>query len=680
MTSGTISVTAEWARRGKTADDSGYRLLGCSDGKLSSQNFEAAIGRYLPGTLEILPQVSVSYLARADQPGGSYLALAIHEFAPGGQFDAAHREIAFIRYFCVPYEQLAADAVSYRAMYEAFNPLSLPAGGGPPQQVTLTPIPPRVPVDNYQTLQVAALLLTGRPVCVLGADRTSMQDRLRFIDTVMSLLPYGMRSRMSASTWTSSSYQTHRFRLFFTDQPRAAEGQDHVVIWEQPERTAISPELRNAYDYLAWLDDKVQQPVLRLSELSGEFGFGSKQVLQMFEVIGITGTDLDYSADKQDLLHPTRTPPRGSKSYAETILLDCVRRISEANLTALKSDIAALRAYLGNPPHKDDRHRYQDIVFRNQLLRPGQPLGRLEGRFYDVVLRLAFGMPLSYPDYCRLEDCMGNASGEVPHRALLDAIEHGGMADARVTAIVLEHLGDKKLLDWFRSGRVDIGPLITWLAGEWDRPRHAQLVCDATVRYLREMRGHYDPRTVFAVLHRHGYLAQGLHLRHPGSPQYQVDVLREFLLAASGGAVLNKRAIADVMTGTGMPPTPALLAAVLLLLSDPADAGPAKEMYVTGLFRFTNLDADTRTILDRYTPDGILTPGRLAIEMAPRPEPSPRDQPSQRDDRPPPYVPPPGRQLEHVRNLKEVPEARRRRFSRPLPQLWHDRPKPDSDQ
>jgi hypothetical protein len=682
MTSGTISVTAEWARRGKTPDDSEYRLLACSDGKLSSQNFEDAIGRYLPGTLETLPQVSVSYLARADQPGGSYLALAIHEFAEGGQFDVAGRAVAFIRYFCVPYEQLAADAVSYRAMYEAFRTLPLPSVSGPPEQVTITPIPARVPVDDYQAQQVAALLLTDCPVCVLGAERTSVADRLWFIDTVMSLLPYGMRSRMSASTWTSSSYQTHRFRLFFTDAPRAAEGRDHVVIWGRPERTAIAPDLGYAYEYLAWLEDKIQQPVLRLSELSDEFGFKSKQVLQMLELIGIAGSqpELDYSADRQDLLHPTRTPPRGSKSYAETLLLDCVRLIREANLRELKSNIAALRNYAASAPRNDDRARYQHIIFRNQFLRPGQPVGRLEGRFYDALLRLAFGMPLSYADYCRVEDCLGNASGQVPHHTLLEAIEHGGIVDARVNAIVLKHLGEKKLNDWFRSRPVDVGQLITWLAGDWGRPHHAKFVCDVTVEYLREMRGQYEPRALLVTLRQHGYLAQVLHLRHPDLPQYQIYVLSEFLLAATGGVRLNMRAVADVMTGTGTPPTPALLAAVLLLLADPADAKRAMDMYLTGLFRFMSLDAHTRAVLEQFTPGSIETPDRLAIERGLQPEPQHHQMPPPRDGRSLPSASPPERPLDYMRDLKQVPEPKKRRLRLPPLVQKYERPKPGPDQ
>jgi hypothetical protein len=657
MTARTISVTAEWARRGKTPDGTGYRLLGCSDGKLSSRNFEEAINRFLTGTPESLPQVSVSYLTRADQAGGSYLALAVHEFAEGGQFDAVGREIAFLRYFCVPYEQLADDAISYRAMYQAFRRIQLPmTGGGPPQPVTLEVTRPRVPVDDYLARQVAALLLT-RPVCVLGANRTDMEDRLRFIDTVMSLLPYGMRTRMSASTWTSPTYRTHRFRLFFSDTPRAEEGKDHVVVWGRPERTEISPDLRYTYEYLAWLDDRVQQPVLRLSELTDEFGFGPKQVVQMLERMGIAGEHLDYSADRQDLVHPAYTPRQGSRTYGETILRDCVRGLKEGNHTVLKSDIAALWNYAGHPSVKDDRKSYQDIIFRNQLLRPDLGIGRLEGKFYDALLRLAFGMPLGYQGYCELESCLGISPPEMPHPSLLRAIERGGMGDIRVSAIVLRHLGEDKLNHWLRAKQFDPGHLIACLADEWDRPHHAKVVGDVLVHYLRTMPERYDPRSVLAALQKHRHLAQALQLRHPGPPQYQVFVLSYLLKAAHGGAGLDRSLIADVLAGGGVPPTPALLFAVLLRLADPADAPLARELYVAGQLRFTELAAETRAILDRYTPHEILAPERPAIEQAPRQDRAEHEMPPRPGDPLWAYAEPPGSHLDQLQGLKQTQET-----------------------
>jgi hypothetical protein len=230
------------------------------------------------------------------------------------------------------------------------------------------------------------------------------------------------------------------------------------------------------------------------------------------------------------------------------------------------------------------------------------------------------------------------------------------MADARVSVIVLRCLGKEKLGDWFRSKRVDAGKLIGLLAGEWERPRHAQIAGDATALYLLQMKGRYDPRSVLAALMKNGRLAQAMHLRHPDSPQYQVNVLSHILDAATGGNGLDRYVIYDVMIGTGAPPTPALLAAVLLTLADRADAPLAKELYLNGLLRFTDFDPKTRAFLDRYAPHGIVLPDRRAVEQAPRQERPQRDVPASQDEQGS-YPVPPASGMDLVRELIEAPEA-----------------------
>ena len=89
-------------------------------------------------------------------------------------------------------------------------------------------------------------------MCIIDANAVDMHDRLRLIDGVMGLLPYGLRSRMSASTWTTSTHQRHKFRLFFSNSPRVSfdsKERDHVLSWngyrdhEQPGTFDRSHEL-----------------------------------------------------------------------------------------------------------------------------------------------------------------------------------------------------------------------------------------------------------------------------------------------------------------------------------------------------------------------------------------------------------------------------------------------------
>ena len=610
MTGRTISVDAQWALHGKTLGREGYRILRCSDGDLTRRNFDEALQRFLPGTPDELPQVSVSWLRRGDEPGVSYLALAIHRVAEDGQGDGGReipydddgRQTMVTSYFCVPYARLAGDAVTYQAMYEAFRAVELPGVDGPPKQVAI-PVPGQpVHAPDDMALRVAALLVTGRPVCVLGAQGTSTADRLRFIDTVMALLPYGMRSRMAAATWTRSTYRDHRFRLFFSSSARENDQPDHVVTWGHPERISVSPEDGYAHAYLGWLEDKVAQPAKRLSGLTAEIGFG--QVSQWLDFIGITGPEpsLRYAADGQDLLHPERMPPpQGSKSYVETILRECVRQIARQDTSGLKSSIAALETSAKTRNADDQRARYQEVIAETRLLGPDVPLGRLNARFYDALLQTAFDTPLSYDGYCQLEDCLGNPAGHPPHPALLEAAVRTGTATPLVTAIVLKHLGEKRLTRWFRSGEVNVAELITYLAFRWERPEHARIVCDVTLQYLREEKGHYDLKSLRLALRQHGYLAPAFQSRHPDREQYQVHALWSFLYAAYPGR-LDRYAISQVLAGTDRPPTPALYTAVLMLLARPADALLAEEAFVAGLLTRMPFSEETRNRIKRYVP------------------------------------------------------------------------------
>ncbi len=120
-------------------------------------------------------------------------------------------------------------------------------------------------------------------MCILGADQLDTGDRLRFLDTVASLLPYGMRSHLSASTWTSSTFQGHKFRLFFASAPRSAD--DHLIVWDQTNDAPIGHLY--ADDYLDWLREDAQQRAVQLSTATEPMGFAGPEVLRMLARIRI---------------------------------------------------------------------------------------------------------------------------------------------------------------------------------------------------------------------------------------------------------------------------------------------------------------------------------------------------------------------------------------------------------
>lgn len=272
MSNETVQVTAEWALWGKEPHDVEYRLLRCSNGSFSASNFEELITRYSPGTLDSLPQVAIAWGASDHE---KYLAITIHRAAGPGLHDASGRKVVLTYCFCVPFHELAAGPVSYQAMYEVFRREQLSAAGHGGIKVDL-PVMNVPDPGRRMPMLAASLLLTNMPVCILGADRVDLETRLAFLDSVMALLPYGMRAEMSASTWTNSIYEEHKFRLFFTSARRHAD--QHVLRWD-PDR--VVSVRHDSGDYLHWLSTSTSTKMDLLARQSRPSGFRLDDVRQM---------------------------------------------------------------------------------------------------------------------------------------------------------------------------------------------------------------------------------------------------------------------------------------------------------------------------------------------------------------------------------------------------------------
>jgi hypothetical protein len=622
MTGRTIPVTAQWALEGKQPDGEDYRILACSTGDLNRRHFAEALSRFQLGELNTLPQVSVSYARLAEPPGSSYVALAIHWYATEdqrhadgvSQRDNQGRPTAYTSYFCMPYQSLAEAAIGYRAMHEALRSVTLSVADGPPIQVPIAMPKSRTPAADDLAVRVAPLLLSGRPVCVLGAEGTSLPERLEFIDTVMELLPYGFRARMTAATWTRTTNRNHRFRLFFSGAPRADEP-DYVVTWgDNPDLVSV-PD-REAGEYFDWLQDNIGQ-LAHLTDLTSEMGFSPKDSLQALESVLGTRHRLQFRTLPLSRVangRPARTahPASPQGDIGEETLRYCAEHVKLANPTRLRSDIAFLKKFAEGKIGEDWRTRYRELISKLGLLRPGFLVDdKYEERLYSALLRMGFETPLSYDAYCWVENCAGVVPGETPHRELLAAIVKAGMAEPIVSAIVYWHLrktDQRKVNKWLVSGEVDAVQLIGLLAGDWTYPEHARIVCDVTLEYLKRAPERYQSLQIRRALSQHGFLARALQLRYPDQDQYQVHALYRFLTAAypqaaaTPGQDLSKGAILQILNGTGAPPTPALLSAVLMLLHRPGAWQLAWNAYIHGSLTMANFDEQTLTRLRARLP------------------------------------------------------------------------------
>jgi hypothetical protein len=642
VTGRTISVRTQWALHGKVLDDEGYQVIACSNGDLSRANFADALGRFTPGQLASLPQASVSYLQPATRsPGGGYLALAIHWFAGGGQrhadgvgqVDNQGRVTTFTSYFCAPYASLAPRGTTYLDMYRAFGAVTLPVRDGAPKEVTIAQGTQQIPSIDDLAMRVAPLLLTGAPVCVLGADETSVDERLRFIDTVMGLLPYGFRARMAAATWTRPTHRNHRFRLFFSSEPRASEKPDQIVYWGEPDLARIPGG--DAGHYYGWLADKVT-PLASLTQLYRELSFGDSadtEALRLVDEVRLWRRPrlkpmAPGAPEKRDAREARTAPLPAATAEADPVarlLRECDEHVRILNLSRLRQDLDLLQKGLGAAGIDDaSRRRYRSLITRLELLRPHQPLGKYEPRLYDTLLALAFGGPVGYEAFCLIEDCLPkppDATLPTPfytppyaplYPPLLEAIDRAGPADTRSKVIVYASHDAKKLAKWLGSRDVDAFGLISELArGAWRRKEHGRLFCDVTLQYLQDRQGRYSSAEIRRVLARNGYL--GPALRTVGHDQYQVHALTKLLVAAFPADQyplgLDEKAITEILADTPDAPTPALLAAILRKIPE-TQAPLAWAAYVYG--------SVARMELDEATHGALWT--RLPV-MEPEPEP-----------------------------------------------------------
>jgi hypothetical protein len=596
MTSRAISV--QWAWRGKEPNDSGYRILSCSMGDFNAKNFEDILDRFSLGTVADPSQVAVSYVLSGD--ARRHLGMAIYEPTAAGA-DPFGRDVTFIRYFCVPYEDVAPDGVCYVDMYGTLKNRMLPQANEPPLSVEFSRGDPGIPGDAARASQVTELLLTGNPVCIVGAGDTTMGQRLAFIDAVMRLLPYGMRAEMAAATWTSSTNRQHKFRLFFSDAPRRQPDSgpdDHLVAWRTGKlevRPALSPRFNPEWagEYHDWLRPLLEKSVAEtLAGRTEPRSFKAPDVLKMVEAAtetrgrnifrlrhpapradtggnppaagpaGATPQAGRPVAHERPVVHERREKPDPAPADRIALLISGLERDlrgGKAPFAEAAAEQLAIELMKDQPSDAQRRH-YQAIIKRDRLLREDLELGKnKKGPFYKVLLRAAFA-ELSYGNYLRIEDMLG---GEAPHKQLMQVI-YETATDRRLKFVVTYAASGGQL----PKSAYNPLPLIDIAADPELRDDHAQLVWAALMMTLETV-SPGDRGVARAALRERGFLAHRLRARKPFDQTYQASALVE-LLEALYGRPINAFACREIFTGYQHAPTDAMLLATLQLVSPDA--------------------------------------------------------------------------------------------------------------
>lgn len=591
------SVLAEWALWGKEAGESAYHVLRCSKGRFVPDDFREIITRYAPGAKEDLPQYTVCWIP--DEMGDpEYVAVGIHELASadprqsGGRsrHDANGRPIEFVRLFCVRYAELAKHAVGYQELAEAVGGLQLPPGSVDPVTVMLSaqslPRPAAGPVRE-QAESVAALLLTTRPVCVLGAERVSAADRLEFIDTVMALLPYGLRTTMSASTWASSTAQDLKLRLFFANAERDDGGHTSCVMWGRLAELHVSVEA--AVLYMHWLKDAGARAPDLLAGQTEPVRFNAADIRRM---VGKLPKD---------------------KPVAET-LEELARSLRRGDVAGVQSAVIRLRRHLVARPQLADCYEYRRLIAWHGLLKDHPELHpSTRASVYRVLLRLAFTVPLSYDSYCEIEDCLG-----APPRGLL----LGVMIKFEFTdylAWVLSHMAadrpnEERLMEsLWQQGVPATAPLnqVDRQASGRLRPAHGKTVLDFSVRYLRV----YSEDAQAELIER-GYLAQLLEIIFQDKPAEQRRRLQDTLRFIYRG-MLKRGQITEIFDQPGLYPTDALVAAVTRMAAQRKAAAYISERAYIARLRYAGFADEAATVQRSRQPRPIVLSGN-AFRSVPR--------------------------------------------------------------
>jgi hypothetical protein len=263
---------AIWSKRPGTRDD--YSVLASSTGPLSTAEFTRVIMHFAPGnppaesgTPGSLPWVVLSRVGVADQ---TYLGASVQ--VPADYVDGTGRPVSRTSYICVPYEEIARAPVSYRGLSSALNTAQLPC-----QDSALVPLkiprldPGELAHDVMEfgpaaVATTAALVLSG-PVTITGPEFPDTETRLRFLDAVAALLPYGYRTSYTAATWSDTAATGQRFRVVFALRARDEASR---VTWRA---AAPVPGAGPARTYLAHLQRVLGSPTVDIMELERLIGY-----------------------------------------------------------------------------------------------------------------------------------------------------------------------------------------------------------------------------------------------------------------------------------------------------------------------------------------------------------------------------------------------------------------------
>jgi hypothetical protein len=273
----------------------------------------------------------------------------------------------------------------------------------------------------------------------------------------------------------------------------------------------------------------------------------------------------------KELASRVRDPQASGPAEASKVvglLSQCAQRLRAADLNGVRDSLNGLRRHAGTEINQADRERYRMVMIEDRLLSHSLPPDTLAVEFYDVLLRLAYGQPLGYGQYCDLEHSLVETGTSLLPQPLLRAIEGAYPTDPLVLAITRHYAGRRQGNEKIRPRPGDTRRLIMALAEIPLAEGHVNILFGMLTRYLSEVRTSPERKEITSLLGDHGYLSVSLNRSCRDAVPDQVAKLITLLNWAYPEG-LDSAAIETVI-GAGKA-TSALLAAILFTLARPSD-------------------------------------------------------------------------------------------------------------
>lgn len=585
-------LTAHWAILGKTPESlDDYGVIGCSSGAITSAEFGMWLKAFTSGTMEpkALPRVATSHFTIGPDKE-PWLGLSL-QTEPESQ-DGFQRPYAMTYYACVRWADIASEStrLSYRALYEALTKEDF-SGGDAPFLLSPSAYDERhlAGAVNGTARRAAALLLTGRPVCVVRAGHLPLDRRLDFLDAVAALLPYGFRPTLAASTWTNSASR-HRFRLSFAEVPPT-----HGA-WELPWEDDDPPE---AYPPQALHYEK---------ELARYQGADLPELMRWLTTLA-EPRDFDDASHRATASRLLSTSARLPGPSVEQLLQQCRESIANCEEQRLGVLTTQLAQRAGQRVPDKDRKTYRASIRANPI-RPPQRLADsvVVRTFFEILLRLLYASPMRAADVEEMLVDLGGRRRALPPAliAALSGLLPRSSPSGRLLIASLQ--GSEQLLTILDGMSED--ELFQVAVQSRNRKVLDIVIAEADRRALPT-----DPRAMEALkyaLMRHRYLIEAI-----GSSFTAEESVRYYqnVLQVSHRRRLTSADIEEILADLDRPPQTFLLAIVAQSAPGTASTllyalagGAVREFGLTG----TSVAGSIKAGLDRMTtPEDEDRPRRL---------------------------------------------------------------------